>query len=469
MNSLIHVPGSFRDPGNRVFFDDDRVIRGLDEKSFLNFQNLENAPFYGFLRDNQMVVETGLFHPKGSLAAAGSGSNWAAFLEHESIPFISYCYEWPFSMLRRAALVQLRILEKALEGGWTLKDATPYNVQWVGPKPKFIDIPSFEPMEKGEPWLGYRQFCSMFLIPLMIKAHLGIDHIPLLRSNLEGISPTEALKYFRGTALFKRGVVSHVVLPARVENRILATERDRAPAKHRVARPHSEAMVLGLIQSMIRLVKSLSIDIGHSDWSLYDQTHSYADADFEAKKAFVHNSAARFKHRYVWDIGCNTGTFSRICEPFADHVISVDGDHNAVERLYLFERQRSGSKILPLIMNLSNISPGQGWAGKERMAFDQREKPDLVLSLALIHHIRISANIPLDLFFDWLRSLGSKLVVEWVGRNDEMVKKLLMNKKENYPDYNFENFSRIVNDRYSVVSSQKLKNGDREIFYLEPR
>ncbi|MBA3446158.1 MAG: methyltransferase domain-containing protein, partial [Pseudaminobacter sp.] len=195
----------------------------------------------------------------------------------------------------------------------------------------------------------------------------------------------------------------------------------------------------------------------------------YEDSELNAKVEFVAKSAGQAKRRFVWDIGCNTGTFSRVCEPFADHVIAVDGDHNAVERLYLHEVSRSGSKILPLVMNLANISPSQGWGGTERAAFDAREKPDLVLALALIHHIRLSANIPIDMFLDWLRGLGSAVVIEFVGREDEMVVKLLMNKKEKYDDYTRENFIAQVEQRYQIRDRRPLKGGHRELFYLEPR
>jgi 2-polyprenyl-3-methyl-5-hydroxy-6-metoxy-1,4-benzoquinol methylase len=372
-------------------------------------------------------------------------------------------------MLKDAALLQLQLIETSFENGWALKDATPYNIQWMGSRPVFIDVGSFVPWSEGEPWVGYRQFCSMFLTPLMLRAHLGIDHLPLLRSYIDGIAPTEAVKYFSGIKRFKKGVLSHLIFPAKVENSIAKRERDDAPARQRTSRRQSRAMVVGLVQSLTRLVQRLSCEIKPTDWSQYDKTHSYQEADFDAKKAFVLKHVSTTRRSYIWDIGCNTGTFSRIAGENCSHVISVDGDHNAVEQLYLAGKMNPDSNILPLVMNLTNISPGQGWAGLERQAFDQRRQPDLVLCLALIHHVRMSANIPNLLFLKWLRSLEAEVILEFVNREDEMVVKLLTNKKEQYEDYNLGQFTAEAQRFFTIMDRESLKGGKREIFYLKPQ
>ena len=262
--------------------------------------------------------------------------------------------------------------------------------------------------------------------------------------------------------------MSHIIFPAKVEKSIEKRERDNAPASKRSSGKQSLAMVLGLVQSLIRLVNKLTIKDEHTDWSQYDKTHTYNDKEFELKKSFITKYATSTHRDYIWDIGCNTGTFSRIFSANSKHVISLDGDHNAIEQLYLTEKQDPHSNILPLVMNIGNISPAQGWASKERLAFDQRIKPDLVLCLALIHHIRLSANIPNQLFLKWLRSLDAEIIIEFVNRNDEMVEKLLTNKKEQYDDYNLEQFILDTNKYFTIIDRAPLKGGKREIFYLKP-
>ena len=468
--------GSFRDPANRVYELKHnsnnkivRILRGVNQQTLTHHHDLVIEPFFIKHRDAGRVINTHLSDSADAHTQDVLKDGWAGCLEHEIVPFISYPYEWPFSMLKDAALLQLHLIETSLENGWTLKDATPFNIQWIGSRPVFIDEPSFVPWKEGDPWVGYRQFCSMFLIPLMLKAHLGIDHLPLIRSWLDGIPPLEAVKYFSGKKLLKKGVLSHIVFPANVENKIAKQERDRAPAKKRVARKQSKAMVVGLVQSLSRLVNSLSIDIEHTDWSHYDKNHSYTDTEFEEKKAFIIKHTSNKSLDHVWDIGCNTGTFSKIVSAHSNHVISLDGDHNSVEQLYLAEKTNPDSKILPLVMNLANISPGQGWAGEERLALDQRQKPDLVMCLALIHHMRISANIPNIKFLQWLRSLDAEIIIEFVNREDEMAIKLLTNKKEQYDDYNGEQFVIDTESYFNITDRKRLKNGKREIFFLTPK
>jgi len=468
--------GSFRDPANRVYEvapessgEKARILRGLSEDALTIYQQLSGEAFFQKALAAGHVVQTELLEADDENASLVMIDGWAGVLEHEAVPFVTYPYEWSFSMLKDAALLQLHLIEKSLENGWTLKDATTYNIQWIGPRPVFIDVPSFQPWKEGEPWVGYRQFCSMFLTPLLLRAHLDIDHLPILRSYIDGIPPTEAAKYFTGSKRFKKGVLSHIIFPAKVENSIARRERDDAPARQRITRKQSKAMVLGLVQSLSRLVRKLSIEIKHTDWSQYYKTHSYEEADFSAKKAFVTKHASTTKQEHIWDIGCNTGTFSKVSSKYCSQVISVDGDHNAVEQLYLAEKMNAGSNILPLVMNLSNISPGQGWGGSERQAFDQRRKPDLVFCLALIHHVRMSANIPNAFFLKWLHSLQAGVILEFVNREDEMVMKLLTNKKEQYEDYSLDQFIKEAEQLFTIKDRESLKDGKREIFYLTPR
>lgn len=470
-------PGSFRDPENKVYVLSKatgskgshlEIYRGVNKALLSNFKSLSEQPFFNALIQNGSVIATQEV-TTGKNVKAIQKDGWAGVLKHETVPFITYPYEWTFAMLKDAALLHLDIVEHALENGWTLKDATPYNVQWIKTRPVFIDIPSFEPWDEGTPWVGYRQFCSMFLTPLLLRAHLGIDHLPLLRAYLDGIPPIEAAKFFQGRKRWKKGVMSHLLLPAKVESKILQTERDAVDAKERAGRKHSKAMVVGLVQSLSRLVRKLTTEIEHTDWSHYDRTHSYDDAEHNEKKVFVEKHAKAKYRELIWDIGCNTGTFSNIAAPYADMVLSLDGDHDAVEQLYLKEKAKDGGNILPMVMNLANISPNQGWAGQERAALDKRKHPNLVLVLALIHHTRISANIPNILFLKWLRSLNAEVVIEFVTRQDEMVVKLLTNKKEQYPDYNLGQFVRECDSFFTIKDRQPLKGGKREIFFLTPK
>lgn len=472
-DTLLPDLGSFRDRSNRVYSDGDRIVRGIDAQALKNWQALAGVPFFQELQKEGKVVGTQL--ASDITAAAG---DWAGYLVHDRIPFITYPYEWSFGMLKDAALLHLDILERAIPEGWTLKDASAYNVQFRGSQPVFIDLPSFEPYEKGSPWGGYRQFCMMFLYPLMFKAYRGIDYLPFLRGNLEGIDPQTANQVLSGASRLRKGVLGHVFIHSKMDAKYAGQDLDQAktltettdkrPEKRSLAR-HSEAMVLGTIQGLRRTVAKLDVPESRTVWGNYDTEHSYAEASFAAKKAFVETAVTAKPRRMAWDIGCNTGTFSRIAAAGSDYVVAIDGDTKAIERLYQKQKADGATNILPIVMNLGNTSPAQGWRGQERKALENRGRPEIILCLALIHHIVISANIPLVEFIGWLRDFDAELVIEWVGPDDDMVRMLLRNRVDQYAELALENFERVVGEHFETVAAEPLKGGVRKIYHLSPK
>ncbi len=474
--------GSFRDRNNRVFRAGDKIFRGISEAAHDNWSAVSATSFFKALTAEGKIVRTTDITGE-TQARTGDLSSWPAVLAHETVPFISYPYEWSFGMLKDAALLHLEILERAIPEGWTLKDSSAYNIQFVGARPVFIDIPSFEPYRAGDPWGGYRQFCMMFLYPLMVKAYLGVDFGPLMRAYLDGIDPALANKLLWRAARFKKGVISHVYLHSKMQANASGKELDEArrrtedagdaaegsePERKNHLR-HSQAMVLGLIEGLHSTIAKMKSPDERTVWGDYDADHSYSDASHQKKKDFIAQRAATGGYRKIWDIGCNTGVFSRLCAPFADQVISIDGDAKAIDRLYQHEKAEGAGKILPMIVDLGNVSPNQGWRGAERKSLEGRGRPDLILCLALIHHIVISANIPMGEFIDWLADLGGDLIIEFVTAEDAMSKMLLRNKADQYQDYTLEEFERLISVRFEIAGSEELKGGHRKIYFLRRR
>ena len=462
--------GSFKDPSGRVYRITEeaggcRIVRGLNDTSTATMKKLLSEPFFRKLSADGDVVKTELLDLEDPASRLLTEEGWRMAVEHEVVDFVTWPYEWTFSMLQDAALLQLRLLDTSVRSGWIVKDATPFNIQWWEGRPVFIDVPSFVPRKDGEYWQGYRQFCSTFLTPLLLIAHLGIPFQPLLRSRLEGIPPEEAARYFYGLRRFKRGVLSHVWFPAKAERRVRSSGSAVQPQSRR---RQGETMLLALLDSLNRLVGGLSYRPAGSDWARYQDTHSYDDRELGRKKEFVERHTSERRPELTWDLGANTGAFSRIAALHSGAVVAVDSDQDAVEMLYREVREAGPRNIIPLVIDLSNLSPGQGWAGRERAAFDQRRSPDMVLCLALVHHMRVSANIPLSLFLGWLRSLDATVIIEFVGRDDEMFRKLIENKREEYADYTSQNFETEAGRRFSIGDRLVLKGGKREMFLLHP-
>ena len=268
--------------------------------------------------------------------------------------------------------------------------------------------------------------------------------------------------------LARPGILLHVVAQAALQRRYSGSGRDMKGTLAKAG--FDKALIARNVDKLIRIVSALAPGGGRTEWSDYDRTHSYETAEMERKVGFVRDAASTRRWKLAWDLGCNTGTYSKVLEDHADHIVAMDGDWMAIERLYRDEKAGGNSeKILPLVMNLADASPNQGWGGMERKALAERGKPELVLCLALVHHVVISANIPLASFLDWLAGLGGALVIEWVDREDEMVRALLANREDQYSDYHENTFRSLLAERFEIVSDAALKDGRRRIFFARPR
>ena len=460
--------GSFKDPSGRVYRvageHGEKIVRALDRDAVATLTRLLAESFFQDMMRRGDVIGTDVLSAAHPHARAIVEAGWHGAIAHQTVDFLTWPYEWPFSMLKDAALLQLRLLEASVPNGWILKDATPFNVQWRGAQPTLIDVPSFVPWD-GQYWRAYRQFCATHLTPLLLMAHLGLPFQPLLRSRFDGISPEEATRYFRGMQRLRRGVPSHIWFPAKAER---ASAR-RSDVRPRSRQRQSQTMLRALIDSLRRLITGLSYRPASSQWTRYADAHSYG-ADYGEKERFVAKHTAAERPALVWDVGANTGAMAQIAAQSAGLVIAVDSDHDAIELLYRKLRAADEPQnIVPLVMDLANPSPDQGWAGRERSAFDARRRPDMVLCLALIHHLRVSANIPLALLLEWLHGLRATVIIEFVEREDEMFRRLLANKDEQYSDYTAQNFHCEVARRFTICERLRLKHGLRELLLLKPR
>jgi SAM-dependent methyltransferase len=455
-------PGSFRDPESRVFYSGDEVYRALSPDGLADFEALRQS---GLLDDPRIVATEQV--ENGAVDRSVLVHEPAGVLRHERIPFVSYPYEWTFSMLKDAALLQLDLLLASLERDMVLKDSTPYNVQFKGAKPTFVDVGSFERLREGEPWIGSRQFCMLYLYPLMLLALKDVPFQPWLRGSIDGITPAEMRGLMSFRDRFRRGVFTTVFLLARLEAKYADRPRE---TKEEVRRVFKKELFVANVRKMRKLVERLGWNPPEGVWTAYGERNSYTDDDARRKDEFVRQVATERAWGLVWDIGANNGRYSRIAAEGAKTVIAVDADQGPVELLYRDLRQEGNEQIVTLTMNLADPSPGLGWRGLERKPLAERGKPDLVLALALIHHVAISANVPVKEFVDWLASLGSALVIEFPTREDPMVQKLLAPKREGlHPDYELGYFERTLGDAFEIDRSEWLESGTRVLYYARPK
>jgi hypothetical protein len=464
MTSLRFEHGSFRDHASRVVYQDGRVLRVLSSEARENWDALQETEFFARgVRDGR-IVGTRRAGDADRILAETPG--WADVLEHERVPYVSYPYEWSFSMLRDAAILHLELLLEALDAGFILKDSSAYNVQWRGAQPFFIDIGSFARMRPGEPWVGYRQFCELFLFPLLLTSHRGVPFQPWLRGSLDGIPVEVMAKLISARDWLRPGVLADVVLHAKLH----AGAADSGVAVRSEVRRagFSREMIVSNVRRLLGIVSKLRWKTRVSEWSDYASDNSYDPADLEAKKAFVSRAASLRRWGQVWDLGSNTGTFSRIVAAHSDCTLAMDGDALAIDRLYLALRSENRRDILPLVWNVTDPSPGLGWRSRERLPAPARGRPDLILSLALIHHLVLGGNVPLAEVIDWLADLGGHLVIEFVSSEDPMSRRLLLNRVDDHHDYDQSGFEEALGRRFKMLDRLGLQSGTRTLYFAEP-
>ncbi len=465
MSDITLEPGSFRDRTARVFYHDGKILRGLNETALKEWQALSATGFY------RRFCETGAIVPTqqrdiSSVPFDQSSQPWAGVLEHERLPFVSYPYEWSFEMLRDAALLQLDLVLAGLDEGIGLKDASAYNVQWKGATPVFVDLASFYVRADGEPWVGYRQFCQMFLYPLLLQAYRDVPFQPWMRGSIDGMDAEVCLNLLSARDYLRGGVLAHVYLQAKAQKAYNSTTRDVRADLNKAG--FDKRIIKANAERLRALVASLEWKPRQSTWSDYLKCGHYEASDAAQKRDFVRGVASARRWNLAWDIGCNVGVFSRIVAEHARSVVAMDADYLAIDKLYRALKSERVANILPLIVNVTDPSPNLGWRNLERKRISERGQPELVLALALIHHVVIGGNIPMAEFVQWLRDLGGDLVIEFVTRQDPMVATLLRNKEDHYSDYTEQVFERELAARFRIVKREPLGSGTRILYYAQP-
>ena len=445
-----------------MLYEGEDVRRALSPAGLEDWRALAATDFFTRASQDGSVVATRELDPRDALPEGAAG-----MLGHERIAFVSYPYEWPFGMLREAAALQLEVLLAALAEGLTLKDASPYNVQWRGTRPVFVDVGSFERLREGEPWAGYRQFCMLYLYPLLLQAYRQVPFQPWLRGSLDGITPEQCRNLLSPRDLLRPGVLSHVALHARLEAGGGGSRRDVKGELREAG--FAKELIEANARRLLKLVRGLDWSPPQSTWTEYGASNSYSDGDAEQKADFVRAASASGRWELTWDLGANDGRYARIAAAHSRYLVAIDGDHGATEQLYRALRDEREDSILPLTLDLTDPSPNLGWRGLERKGLAERGRPELVLCLALVHHIAIAGNVPLREWVDWLRTLRAHVVIEFPTREDAMVERLLEAKAGGHPDYDRGCFEALLSEAFVIERTEMLGSGTRVLYLARPR
>ncbi|MCZ6784913.1 MAG: class I SAM-dependent methyltransferase, partial [Proteobacteria bacterium] len=386
------------------------------------------------------------------------------------IEFVSYPYEWCFSQLQDAALLTLEIQKRALASGLILKDASAYNVQFWRGRPVLIDTLSFERHVEGLPWLGYAQFCRHFLAPLALMTYCDVRLSQLLRVHLDGIPLDLATALLPARAWLRPSLLTHIRVHASFQRRFAAGGAgSRGDARPGVRRAIGRRGLIGLAHGLEAAIRRLRWQPGPSEWSDYEKDDSYSAAGLADKRRLVAEHLKALQPARVWDLGANTGAFSRLAAEQGAFCVAFDGDPLCVERSYAALREAGEARLLPLLQDLTNPSPALGWDHGERAALAERAGADLVMALALIHHLAISNNVPLERVADLLVPLAEHAIVEFVPKQDAKVRVLLASREDVFPAYTRDGFEAAFGRRYEVVRRDAIEDSQRILYLLRRR
>jgi ribosomal protein L11 methylase PrmA len=438
-----------------VFFRDRALLREVMPSYEPHYRKLIDSCLYERLVADGLLVEHEEVDVEQALSAAA-----CRVLRPKPIPLVTYPYEWCFSELKEAALLTLRLEEMALQFGMTLKDASAYNVQFCGARPLMIDTLSFEIYEPGSAWTPYLQFCRHFLAPLALMSCCDPRAGQLLRGHTDGLPLDLACSLLPIRARLRPGLLLHLYLHARAE---------RVSASHEPVQKHAMSMQsrLGLIDGLRRTVTSLTWR-SRTLWSEYGEHDTYSEDGARHKRQIVTEYLARAQPRQVWDLGANVGSYSRIASEQGIPTFAWDADAGCVERAYREAVDRKDDNLLPLVMDLTNPSPALGWAHAERQSLRERCAADLVMALALIHHLTIAAGIPLANVAAFFAELAPWSIVEFVDRDDPKAAAMLATRGEVRP-YTRTAFEEAFRKHFDVVETAAIRDTRRQMYLMKRR
>lgn len=445
-------PASFRDPSGFLFHREGTLFRFVAPRAAADYDLLMSSGLYGELVQAGLLVA----HEEVDLEGCAGAHR---VLRPERVPLVSYPYEWAFSQLQDAALLTLDVAERALRRGLSLKDASAFNVQFLGCRPVFIDTLSFEATVAGRPWVAYRQFCEHFLAPLALMAARDPRLSGLWRAQLEGCPLDLASRLLPRRTWLRFGLLVHLHLHARSQARYAGRA---APRRELSVSPTAR---LALLDSLRAAVRALRLRPAPSEWGGYEATHGYTAEAREAKEALVARWLNERPASQVWDLGGNLGRFARLAVAAGAYAACLDGDPFVVEAAYRAGRAEGQARLLPLLLDVANPSPGLGWSGEERAALESRGPADVVLALALVHHLAIGRNVPLERVADGLSRLGRDLIVEFVPKDDPQVGRLLRSRRDVFPDYAAPAFEAAF-ARHRRLAAREALPGSGRLLYL---
>lgn len=454
-NSIERNPASYRDPSGFIFEKDGVLYRQVNNYFKEDFDLFIQSGLYDKLVNQQLLIPHQTIHD----CISGDENAYLTILP-EKINFISYAWEWSFDMLKDAALLTLRLAKESIQFGLSLKDATPHNIQWHKGKLIFIDSLSFEKYNEKNPWIAYRQFCENFLAPLLIMHHSKLTLNQLQLAWPDGIPLAVAVKLLPAKTKYSFHTFLHIHLHAKVSN--------KAAGKRQKDLQFSRRKFLNLLQSLEMVIRRLKSPSTATQWADYYKEATNRNGYIEEKKKIIqHWLSLNPSLKSAADLGSNEGYFSLCLSEHKIETLSADIDPNCINQLYLKIKQEKINNIQPIIFDFSNPSPAIGVDNKERERFTDRLNTELVISLALLHHLAIGKNIPFEKLASYFSKIAPLLIIEFISKEDEKVQILLKQKRDIFSNYTQTLFEKEFSTFFKIIDKQEIGLSGRTLYFMK--
>jgi len=452
--SYSHHPSSYLDPSGFLFYKDGILYRQVNKLYKEDFDLLINTGLYNHLLQQDLIV----LHEEVPSNLTGLDEHYKT-LQPELLPFISYPCEWSFDMLKDAALTTLQLAEEGIEKGMLLKDASAYNIQLHKGKMKLIDSLSFESYDETKPWIAYKQFCEHFLAPLASMHYLQKPLSQLLLAFPEGIPLPIAGKLLPQRTKFNLNIYLHIHLHAKISQ--------GSYIKQKEPKPFSKARLKNILRSLRETIERFKLNTQSGIWSDYYDEAAQREHYLVNKKKIIEEWVSLLPIQKAIDLGANEGAFSELLWSKDILTISADFDHYSINNLYKKIKAHGLINVHPVVLDLSHPTPAYGVNYIERDSFINRSKTDLVMALALIHHLAIGKNIPFENIAQLFKSLGRYLIVEFIPKEDEKIRLMLRNRKGIFDWYTEECFLKTFAAHYKIIHQKKIENSGRTLFLMQ--
>jgi len=448
---------SYRDKAARVVKKKSGYYRYIFNEYKAEYEHLMQSGLYQELIQKELLIE----HKE--IEKDTDDPKVYKLLLPTQIPFQSYPFEWSYNQWRKAILSYLRINTIALKYGMILKDATPYNFYLNGGKAVMFDTSSFMFFKKNDKWIAYRQFCEELLSPIALMHYNGGEWSKLTMANLRGMPLSFVSKQLPIKSWFNLTTLLHIHLHSKYSGNNESKE---------IENKKNKGFTLEKIKSLQKMIFNTISTWNKSHqftnhWSTYYENDIESQEYLKDKEAAIRKWLEIIKPKSVLDLGANTGKFSFIAAEYAERVISLEGDENCVDEI---EEKISikNSNIFTLLGNIDKPSPKIGFLNSETESIYKRGCSDLVLGLALVHHLHISNRLSFDqISLIFANFTNEYSIVEFIPITDNKVQILIKNKKIELNNYNQDTFKNALNVWFEIKEIVELNKSKRILYFLQ--